>query len=434
MHKIIIGLLGIALLCSCKDNHPFPEPTPSPTPTPQPTVYDQTVLVYMSGENNLANNDGDFMGSDIREMVEGSKSLSEKQRLLVFIDSVGTSNMPHIVEITKGKRQVVYQYNSDFDASDPNKFRDVIEWTIDHYPANDYGLVLWGHASGWTVETDTVATKSLTRAYGYDYGYDTGSIRMAMNITQMAKAFEGLPTFKYILADCCQFMCIESAYELREAADFLIGSPAEIPGYGAPYDKLIPLLFSESDTFYNDIVDCYYNYYIDSYKSPEYTQNGQFDYSYVYGYSVPLSVIDLTQMESLGQATQTALASFVPIAPADLDLSDFAFYWSIYDTPVMYDMKAVFKKYAPEGVYQDWLAVYNQVVPYYRFSKSWQTEYNLIYATFDSLKSDSEADEKYGCVSMFFPQKRYTYSYYKYNTRIRNFQWYYKVNWSNYGW
>ena len=432
MHKIIIGLLGIALLCSCgRDDI---EPQPSPNPPVEPTVYDQTVLVYMSGENNLATSSEDYMGSDLAEMEKGSASLSDNQRLLVFIDSVGTNNKPHIVEIANGKRKVVLQCDSDFAASDPSKFRDIIEWTITNYPAKDYGLVLWGHASGWAVETDTVATVASTRAYGYDEGYDIRATRKAMNITQMAKAFEGLPHFKYIFADCCQFMCIESAYELRESADYLIGSPAEIPGAGAPYDQLMPMLFSKSATFYKDIIDCYYDYYFNIYKSSKYVDDTYFDYSYVYGYSVPLSVIDLSQVELLAQATATSLASFAPMAPTDLDLSDIAFYAAFSKIPVMYDMKAVFSKYVPSDVYLDWLAVYNRAVPYFRFSKSWETVFDTIYDEFSDLKADTDADEKYGCVSMFFPQQRYAYANYRYNTSIRNFQWYYQVNWSNYGW
>ena len=159
MHKIIIGLLGIALLCSCNKKD-------DPEPTPEPTVYDRTVLVYMSGENDLTTSG--FMADDLLEMDEGSYQLNDNQHLIVFIDSVGTTNPPHIIEIAKGKRKVLYQYNSEFAASDPSKFREVIQWTIDNYPSKDYGLVLWGHATGWAVDADSVANVQRTRAYGYD--------------------------------------------------------------------------------------------------------------------------------------------------------------------------------------------------------------------------------------------------------------------------
>ena len=49
-----------------------------------------------------------------------------------------------------------------------------------------------------------------------------------MNITQMARAMKGLPKLDYIFADCCNMMCAEVAYELKDATRYLIGSPAEI--------------------------------------------------------------------------------------------------------------------------------------------------------------------------------------------------------------
>ena len=428
MHKIIIALLGIALLCSCSRKDDIPEP---PTPS---AIGERTVIIYMSGENNLTNSSYNYLSRDLEEIEKGSTSLSSNQHLIVFIDSVGKNAMPHIVEYAKGKRKVVYEYDSDFYASDASKFREIIEWSMNHYPAAEYGLVLWGHASGWAVETDTIATRAATRAYGYDEGYDTGGSCKSMNITQMAKALEGLPKFKYILADCCNFICVESAYELRDAADYLIGSPAEIPSDGAAYDKMMPMLFSHSDSYYRDIADAYYNYYLEAYKTPLYTEDPEIDFGYVYGYSVPMAVIDLHQMEQLGLATEAALSSFIPMAPSDLNLSDLAFYFGSGSSTAMYDMKSIFRKYASDAVYQAWLTAFDQAVPYHRFSRAWQTEYTTIYNNFSWLKEDQEADTRYGCVSMYFPQQKYAYSSYKYNSRIKNYQWYYRMNWAKYGW
>ena len=59
------------------------------------------------------------------------------------------------------------------------------------------------------------------------------------------------------------------------------------------------------------------------------------------------------------------------------------------------------------------------------------TIYSMIKNNYDLFPSD---DTVYGCVSMFFPQYNYDNSKFKYNTRIRNYQWYNAVDWSNYGW
>ena len=430
MNRLIIAIIGILVCWSCskKDD---PEPIPEP-------VIQHTVLVYMSGENNLTKDsrypNESYLADDLEEMKEGSYLLSKDQRLIVFIDSVGTKNYPHFVEIANGKATEVYRYESDFYASDPEKFREIVKWTIDKYPSEEYSLVLWGHATGWAVSNDTIASsRKYTRAYGQDKYWDNNSSdnnssEKWMNITQMAKALEGLPKLKYIFADCCCFACVESAYELRNVADYLIGSPAEIPGEGAPYDIIVPKLFSQSPTFYKEICDTYYDYFMDAYQIPPYTDKST--NSYLIGYSVPLSVIDLSKMDNLAQATNQVMKSFATYYPEVLNLANIPFYFG-YDYPVMYDMKSVIQKYAPSSDYAQWLSAYNQAVPYSLVSKRWMTIYSMIKNNYDLFPSDENV---YGCVSMFFPQNNYDYSIFKYNTRIKNYQWYYAVNWSNFGW
>ena len=74
----------------------------------------------------------------------------------------------------------------------------------------------------------------------------------------MRSCFEQLGIkWKFIFADCCNMMGAEVAYELRNCADYLIGSPAEIPAKGAPYTPMVQHFFSQSEDFYASIVDTY---------------------------------------------------------------------------------------------------------------------------------------------------------------------------------
>ena len=398
------------MLWSCNKHHhddPIPEPEPQ-----------HTVLVYMAGENNLA----DVLSDDIAEMAQGSLMLNENQHLLAFVDSIGSAVKPYIAEFSGGTWRKVYQYNSDFSSADPDRLHEAILWAASNYPAEDYGLVLWGHASGWAVTTDTIAK---SRAYGQDRGSDTDNRTYWMNITQMARALEGTPHLKYIFADCCDFMCVEIAYELRHAADYLIGSPAEIPDEGAPYDQLVPKLFSESETFYRGIIDCYYDFYL------QYYQTSARSYLGLSGYSVPLSAIDLTQMDALASATQAAVNTFVPTNPEELSMDGIPYYFGYESDKIMFDMKGIIHKKASSTVYTDWEKTFTKAVPYYKMSMKWLTMYNSLKSSFTTFESD---EGHYGCVSMFIPQKSYKNSSFDYNVRIRNYQWNNVLRWSDYGW
>ena len=201
------------------------------------------------------------------------------------------------------ERVIVKQYAEDFYACDPDRFREILQTMTKSAEADSYGLVLWGHACGWLVDKDSVAEHQAEarRAYGLDYGVDGEQTGWKwMNITQMARALKGLPQFEFIFADCCNMMCAEVGYELRHATDYLIGSPAEIPGDGAPYHKMVPRFFQNDTAFYKGIIDTYYDYYKEYYAGD----------AYLSGYSLPLSVVDTRQLDSLLSATRDILPSF----------------------------------------------------------------------------------------------------------------------------
>lgn len=409
------------------------------------TKVSRAVMIYMAGENNLTHYNGyRALQTDLAEIVEGSKKLTNNQRLFVFVDSLGTNSQrrgkPYIIEVHGGKTTLMKQYDSEFYSCDPDKFREVISWMTTNIKADGFGLVLWGHATGWLVEPDTIVSSS-HRAYGGDTngdvngdtsGYlDTKDSRW-MNITQMAQALTGLPKFDYIFNDCCNMMCAEVGYELRNVTNYLIGSPAEIPGYGAPYDLIIPELYKNGSSLYKGIIDTYYNYYLEAYKNYG---------SSLSGYSVPLSVIDTKYIADLATATRNILSEFTdgyPTAPSAPDQSGVAMYQG-YDSPVLYDMRAFIKKHVSASSFQQWDKAYQTAVPYYRMSMKWMTIYDGFRGSFNlwgAMDSFDQDASLYGCVSMFIPQDMTTYytGHYAYNKTANNFEWNRIMNWSQFGW
>jgi hypothetical protein len=84
-----------------------------------------------------------------------------------------------------------------------------------------------------------------------------------MLIPDMASVFSRYPKFEYILYDACFMQTVEVVYELRAAAKYIIGSPAELPGRGAPYKQLMPALFlhDSEHKIAEAIVNAYGSYY-----------------------------------------------------------------------------------------------------------------------------------------------------------------------------
>lgn len=429
MRKIIMALLLLtAGLTSCSnDDEPQHEYTPA-------AHAERTVLVYMSGENNLTITSGTrFLNNDLTELIEGSSQLGDKQRLLVFVDSLNTNSQqasnPYIIEVHGGKIYELHKFDKDFYASDPTYFKQILQWVMDKAPADSYGMVFWGHAKGWLVETDTIGSQSRQhRAYGIDTGEDMTVTEGSywLNIKQIANLMKGFPQFEFLFFDCCNMMSAEVGYELRNIANFLIGSPAEIPGNGAPYRRILPHLFKQGSELYRGIIDTYYDYYAESYKN-------RLDLK---GNSVPLAVIETQYMEELALATRDVLTYLEPYPTypeyPNLAKDSITFYF-YEDAPIMYDMRAFVKTYAPADVFDRWDQTYRRAVPYFRQSQKWMTAYTYLELSFNTFKSDCTQN---GCVSMFIPRNTETYyaSPYDYNYASQIYGWNKVMDWSRFGW
>lgn len=380
-----------------------------------PDLYEKahrTVLVYMLAENNLSSS----VAEDLREMMQGSQSMGDNDRLVVFVDRALSDEMPFIAQVRKGDTIVVKRYEEDFNSADPERMHEVVATVDQLFPADSYGLVLWGHASGSLVTSDTIASapkaSPARRAYGYDTGNNSTSLytRKWMNITQMERLLSTLPQRHFILADCCCFMTLEGAYELRNTCRYLIGSPAEIPATGAPYHLLVPTLFSDSADFYRGVIDTYYDYYLQSYPVTWPTLNG---------YSVPLSVIDMAQMDQLAEATRRV------VRPISQVKEDSLVYYYREEMPALHDAgDYVTRNVSDPDLRAAWWQALNKAVPYRRLSARWMTVYAML--EYDYTREFVINDERTACVSMFLPFPKYNFtSKYLYIDGFRQMQWYY---------
>lgn len=407
MKYLLTAILAILGLASCSNDN-------GNEPAPFPSQQGRTVMVYMSAENNLSS----FAQVNINDMVKGAASLGNDDCLLVFVDRSSRKEKPFIIRISNSKTapvDTVRTYDNDFYSSDPEHMKEVLTWCMSHYPNKDYGLVLWGHATGWIVESATTGKKGPNRAFGLDTGEDTGdNVSRWMNISQMHEALSALPhSLKFIFADCCVFQCVEVAYELRNVAEYIIASPAEIPVEGAPYRQIVPALFQSADaTMYQQTCDIY-NAAVSS------------------GCRVPISTVKTSELQSLADHTRSIIAN--ELAGKTWVTDNLVYYFNsvnLYnkDERVMYDMKDFVQHNASQEAYTQWLAALDKAVVYKKKSELWTT-FNFV--DFDDF---TVTDDNCGGISMFVPLQRYATTKYRYNELIKQTTWYQAVGWSAAGW
>lgn len=229
------------LLCACAKDEP------------EPHVSGRTVLVWLAGDNDLYPE----MTHKLSALAEGfSKADSYDCRLLVYADRRG--HYPQLIEITPdGNRSVLETYPAQNSAS-PETFSRILGHMLSLAPARHYGLVLFSHATGWlpqgALENPTQEEKPQSRTIFDDNGQQ-------MTLTGFADALPADVRFDYIVFENCFMGGAEVAYALRDKADRLLVSSAEIlsPGfeniYASSLCKLIVPL-PDLDGFAAD----YYNY------------------------------------------------------------------------------------------------------------------------------------------------------------------------------
>lgn len=412
----------LTALCSC--HHDDDEPDEKKAK--------KTVLVYMAAENNLSS----FATEDLKEMMTGSLSLANDQNLIVYVDKANSQTSPFLARVKDGEL-VDTVFMQEGLAADPSVLERTIRYTREHFPAEVYGLVMWGHASGWLVSNSDSISQAESRAYGGSTGDNTsyGSGKYWMNIVPMAQAIAngmGNNKLQFIFGDCCSFCCMEVAYELRQVTDYVIGSPAEIPDKGAPFDKVIPDLFMESGRFYENVLDDYFDYYLDLYKErpSSYYNLNEGD---LIGYSVPLVAIYTGELENFASATAKILNTISDKVSTTGNLNiDGALYYATYGSyRYSYDMYYVFKKNASTEDFNNWHNAYLQVIPYSLYSKQWMTNSRKLMVDmilFDADESDC------GIVSMFFPSDSYSTTNPNWNKAIQQYQWNNVIRWEQYGW
>ncbi len=207
---------------------------------------DRTILVYMVSNNNLGTDGAD--SRDIKEMIEGKASSGiSNTRVLIFHKYRYTENGERKIavqlnEITPFGIDTLRIYDNNEYAVSIKRMRDVIADVKTLAPAKSYGMVFWSHASGWLQDGIVEETTIPARSFGYDeYG---NSEPKRMNITSLHEAIHDAD-LDFIYFDCCYMGSIETVYELRDCAPYIISSPCEIPGEGMPYNTVLPIL---SDT------------------------------------------------------------------------------------------------------------------------------------------------------------------------------------------
>ena len=247
---LLVSLSG-AFLASCDRDEPV---TPGPEPEPEP-VYDasRTVLVYQVATKNGLDR---LSLADLAEMKQAvaDGQLGENGRLLVY-NHYG-SEMPVLLDVTPDGTDTLKIYDLSLLSVQADRMLEVFDDMETFASAPDYGLILWGHGTGWL--QDGIADR-VPEIAPLSYGGQNAS--QWMNIDVLAQTVEAGPDFSFVYFDCCHMASVEVAYEMRNATPYIIGCVSELPGEGMPYHLNVANFFAEGAPDVIGAAATTFNYY-----------------------------------------------------------------------------------------------------------------------------------------------------------------------------
>lgn len=289
-------------------------------------INKQTTLVFMPWSGSQTSNGLYSYFQDNLDSIESAivKKGSMSGRVLVFLST--SANESSLYEITCSAKTIshttlkTYQGNSYVTSEG---IKEVLADMQANAYALNYSMIIGGHGSGWTFKDDwenypykakryTSQSYPTTRFYG-----SVSSNDYATDIATLAQGIRDAGiVMQYIMFDDCYMANVETAYELKDVTNFVIGSTSEIMAIGMPYQSMWTSLASSTPA-YSTAVTAFKNFYS--------------AYEYPYG---TLSVIDCRKMERLAAQMKTINSYYT----LDDSLVDSLQVLDGFSTPIYYDM------------------------------------------------------------------------------------------------
>lgn len=200
-----------------------------------------TVMVYMAAENT-SELDATAV-ADLREMERG---VTADANLVVQINRAWPT-LPQRYEITRDNSRFVGPADHK-NMGSAETLAGFLKWTLDHYEARNYCLVLWGHAFGL--------------GFGRDHN-DPLRLRELRAALEEFRTARGGGKLEVLGTNACAMSYAEAAYELRDCASYMVASQIAVPFAGWPYKTILSRISGSTSPLELGrlVVDAYVTHY-----------------------------------------------------------------------------------------------------------------------------------------------------------------------------
>ena len=253
------------------------------------SINQQTTIVFMPWSGTASNNGLYSYFLQNLDSIEGAikKTGSMSNRVVVFLST--SSSESTLYEITLVNKEIQHTtlktYSGNLYTTADGIAQILNDVKSDAFALN-YGMIIGCHGMGWTYKEDwtnypynakprfqqTASAKSTTgskvpyyptRFYGSVSDLDN----YATNIETLEQGIANAGMkMQYVLFDDCYMANIETAYQLKDVTNFLIGSTSEIMAVGMPYQTIWSSLATATPAY--ESVTSAFNTFYSNYDPP----------------------------------------------------------------------------------------------------------------------------------------------------------------------
>lgn len=280
------------------------------------TKRNWTIMVYLAGDNNL-----DSAGVvDLNEMK--TVGTTDQVAVLAQFDRAGNKGETIRYCLKKGTplTKDAVQKLGETNMGDPKVLEEFVHWGVTSYPADHYLLVLWNHGAGWddanlyqgdvfsgsappvSRKSQPVVTRgavagvkpiafaqaraglSRTRRALFSTTVAAAVKQRGIAFDDQAQDFLDNIELKKVMTrikkklthkidilgmDACLMSMAEVAYQMRDTADYSVGSEETEPGDGWPYDRILKALAAKPTMAPEELSKSIVSQYLASYKTSD---------------------------------------------------------------------------------------------------------------------------------------------------------------------
>ncbi len=288
---LLLGLSLVMLTGCLKD----------PGDDPRPVDPEGRVLV-------MYDNIGSWFRDDVAEAaraVAAGALKKENQRVIVFERRNSGSVVYELVQDGNSYREkMVKEYaNGVNNTLSVEVMRSVVADIRDYAPAAHYGFAFGSHGLGWVPKSIWGSVpygrrapadnpfgefmepreNPTTRFFRSQWGEN-------MDVAEFIDALDEWD-WEFIILDDCFMAGVETLYQMRGLADYIIASPTEIISHGFPYDRVVSRLFADWENDIEVALTAVSQAFVDWYEE-----------QYNDARSATISLVDTSQLDALAAA------------------------------------------------------------------------------------------------------------------------------------